>query len=330
MDSINWRFIDKPCGIMAMKRQRAPLEVFNIAFLDIISCAFGAIVLLVLLAKNGPEGDFFDPKKLSDLIQALSKAEIGAAQQNLSLANKQQQLQQLQQAQAISERQQLALNSDVVAAKNQVRQMASIADGLKTIVESRQRAALQVGNSSVRDEEVGGIPVDSEYIIFIVDTSGSMQRIWNKVLNTMDDILDNHPRVKGVQVMSDMGTYLVSSSAGKWRKDTPGSRKAILSAMQQWRGQSNSSPVEGLTLALKTYARKTKSLSIYILGDEYSGGSYDPVISALNKLNTEPKTGRRLARIHAIGFLSEQASAKYSTLMREVTRQNRGTFLALP
>jgi len=146
----------------------------------------------------------------------------------------------------------------------------------------------------------------------------------------MDDILDNHPRVKGVQVMSDMGNYLVSSSAGKWRKDTPGSRKAILSAMKTWRGRSNSSPVEGLTIALKTYARKTKSLSIYILGDEYSGGSYDPVINALNKLNTDSKTGKRLARVHAIGFLSGQPTIKYSTLMREITRQNRGTFLALP
>ena len=313
-----------------MKRQRAPLEVFNIAFLDIISCAFGAIVLLVLLSKNGTEGDFFDTEKLSDLIQALSQAEIGVAQQNSTLANKQQQLKQLQQAQASSDNQRQALNSTIAAAKNQVQQLASTADGLRNIVESRQRAALQAGNATKRDEEVGGIPVDSEYIIFIVDTSGSMQRIWNKVLSTMDDILDNHPRVKGVQVMSDMGTYLVSSSAGKWRKDTPGSRKAILSAMQQWRGHSNSSPVEGLTLALKTYARKTKSLSIYILGDEYSGGSYDPVIGALNKLNTDPKTGRRLARVHAIGFLSPQASVKYSTLMREVTRQNKGTFLALP
>ncbi|MEC8785346.1 MAG: VWA domain-containing protein, partial [Pseudomonadota bacterium] len=37
------------------KIQRAPVEVFNIAFLDIISCAFGAVVMLVLLAKNGTE-----------------------------------------------------------------------------------------------------------------------------------------------------------------------------------------------------------------------------------------------------------------------------------
>jgi len=313
-----------------MIRQRAPLEVFNIAFLDIISCAFGAIVLLVLLAKNNPEGEFFDTSTLSNLIQAVTQAEQQAQQKNASLIDKQQQLQQLQQAIASSASQQQALNSDIAAAKNKVQQLSSTANGLRNIVESRERAALQAGSATERDDEVGGIPVDSEYIIFIVDTSGSMQRIWSKVLNTMDDILDNHPRVKGVQVMSDMGTYLVSSSAGKWRKDTPGSRRAILSAMQQWRGRSNSSPVEGLTIALRTYARTTNSLSIYILGDEYSGGSYDPVINTLNKLNTDPKTGKRLARVHAIGFLSGQLPLKYSTLMREVTRQNRGTFLALP
>lgn len=314
---------------LAMKK-RAPLEVFNIAFLDIISCAFGAIVLLVLLAKNNTEGDFFDVAKLSDLIQAVNQAENRINEQKAALSNKQQQLQQAQQDAASNAQRAEALESDIAAAKNEVEQLTSTADGLRNLVQSRQRAALEQGNATKRDEEVGGIPVDSEYVIFIVDTSGSMQRIWDKVLNTMEDILDNHPKVKGVQVMSDMGDYLVSASAGKWRKDTPRSRKSILLAMKRWRGRSNSSPVEGLTVALKTYARKTSSLSIYILGDEYSGGSYDPVINALNQLNTDPKTGKRLARVHAIGFLSGRPTIKYSTLMREVARQNRGTFLALP
>jgi hypothetical protein len=313
-----------------MKRQRVPLEVFNISFLDIISCAFGAIVLLVLLAKNDTGGEFFDVAKLSELIQAVTQTQSQVDQQQNTLTDKQLQLAQQQQAAASNRLKANALESDVAAAKNQVEKLSSTADGLSTIIQSRQRAALQQGNATERDEEVGGIPVDSEYIIFIVDTSGSMQRIWSKVLKTMEDILDNHPRVKGVQVMSDMGDYLVSSSAGQWRKDTPGSRNAILAAMRNWRGRSNSSPVEGLTVALKTYARKTQSLSIYILGDEYTGGSYDPVIETLNKLNSDPKTGKRLARVHAIGFLSGQPTIKYSTLMREVTRQNRGTFLALP
>ena len=222
------------------------------------------------------------------------------------------------------------MQSDIARAKNNVQQLTSTADGLKEIMESRQRAATQQNTTTKRDEDVGGIPVDSEYVIFIVDTSGSMQRIWKKVLQTMDEVLNNHPQVKGVQIMNDMGDYLISSSAGKWRKDTPGSRRAILSAMRTWRSRSNSSPVEGLAKALKTYAKKTGSLSIYILGDEYTGSSYDPVINILNQLNTDPKTGKRLARVHAIGFRSGQATIKFSTLMREVARQNRGTFLALP
>lgn len=157
-----------------MKRQRAPLEVFNIAFLDIISCAFGAIVLLVLLAKNNPEGEFFDAsqltEKISDLIQAVNQAEQQSQQQSAALDKKQQRLQQLQQAAASNADKQDALNSDIAAAKNQVQQLTSTADGLRNIVESRQRAALQTGSATERDEEVGGIPVDSEYIIFIVDT----------------------------------------------------------------------------------------------------------------------------------------------------------------
>ena len=37
-----------------------------------------------------------------------------------------------------------------------------------------------------RDATVGGIPVDSEYIVFIIDTSGSMQRFaWPLVLRKM-------------------------------------------------------------------------------------------------------------------------------------------------
>lgn len=313
-----------------MKRQRAPLEVFNIAFLDIISCAFGAIVLLVLLTKNDTEGTFFDVAQISELIQAVTAAESELDQQRASLANKRQQLRQIQRASASNATQKDALESDIAAAKNRVQQLTSTADGLSRIVTSRQRAATRQGTATERDEEVGGIPVDSEYVIFIIDTSGSMKRIWGEVLDTMGDILDNHPKVKGFQVMSDMGEYLLSTSAGKWRKDTRKSRKAILSAMQRWHTHSNSSPVEGLEVALKTYAKKTTSLSIYILGDEYSGGSYDPVINTLNTLNTHPKTGKRLARVHAIGFVSGARTLKYSTLMREVTRQNRGTFLALP
>ena len=35
-----------------MKRRKPPLEIFSMSFLDIISCAFGAIILLFVLSKQ--------------------------------------------------------------------------------------------------------------------------------------------------------------------------------------------------------------------------------------------------------------------------------------
>ena len=59
------------------------------------------------------------------------------------------------------------------------------------------------------DQPVGGIPVDSEYIIFIVDTSGSMQTFsWQRAQQKMREVLEIHTRVNGIQVMDDEGGYM--------------------------------------------------------------------------------------------------------------------------
>ncbi len=39
-----------------MKLRKKEFEIFNISFLDIISCGFGAVVLLVLISKTADEG----------------------------------------------------------------------------------------------------------------------------------------------------------------------------------------------------------------------------------------------------------------------------------
>jgi hypothetical protein len=313
-----------------MKLQRPPIEVFNLAFLDIISCAFGAVVMLILLAKNGDEGSYNDTRQISTLIQTITKAQASLDELVGTLSDKENLLKQLQASSASNADQAEALEADVARSKNNVQQLTNAASGLTKTKKEQQRAATSEGNATPRDEEVGGIPVDSEYVIFIVDTSGSMKRIWRKVLNTMSEVLNNHPQVKGFQVMSDNGRYLISSSRGKWGKDTPQRRQAILNAMKNWVGSSSSSPMEGIEESLKTYAQKTGSLALYILGDDYTGGSYDTALAKVNRLNTSRKTGKKVARIHGIGFISrDYPSDKFSTLMREVSRQNNGTFMTV-
>ena len=69
---------------------------------------------------------------------------------------------------------------------------------------------------------VGGIPVDSEYIVFIIDTSGSMQRnAWRLVQKKMRETLEIYPKVKGIQIMNDMGNFLFSQYAGNGYRTPP-------------------------------------------------------------------------------------------------------------
>ena len=316
-----------------MKNKRSPIEVFSLSFLDVISCAFGAVVMLILLARNGDDGEFKDVSQLSSLLQSIAAAEARVASLQSAIAQQDAQLASAQATRASNESLLDNLEATVARAEQDLQALTNKASGLELEKNRRQRAAISQNDTEERDEEVGGIPVDTDYVIFIVDTSGSMKAMWEKVLRTMDEVLNNHPTVSGFQIMSDNGEFLISTTSGRWRNDTPGQRRAMLSAMRTWGGSSNSSPVEGIESALRIYGPKTQSLALYVLGDDYSGGSYDDTLASINKLNTHNRSGNKIARIHAIGFSRSNGQLtsdvlRFSTLMREVTRQNNGTFIA--
>lgn len=297
------------------------------AFLDIIACGFGAVVVLLLISRPMPveSGPSEAPSAERQEIEA-SLLRLRARQERLNA-----QLSVGPQVPAAEP--DGALQDEVARARQELAQLEAGGRGLERAKASRERAEIRARSpAEERDAEVGGIPVDSEYVIFIVDTSGSMRNIWGRVLATVGNVLDIHPKVEGFQVMNDNGVYLVSGYAGRWIRDTPRRRKSILQAMRLWSSFSNSSPVEGLEAALRTYGRdRGKKIAIYIFGDDYSlGTAYDQVLGVLQQLNTDLVTGRRRVRVHAVGFLSGAHSANYATLMREVTRQNNGAFLALP
>ena len=71
---------------------------------------------------------------------------------------------------------------------------------------------------------------------------------------------------------------------------------------------------------------KNHNTSIYIFGDEFTGGSYTPVFSTIKKLST-----RKNIRISGVGFISLGiTNDRFATLMREIAENNNGTFLGLP
>ena len=181
---------------------------------------------------------------------------------------------------------------------------------------------------------MAGLPVDSEYIIFIIDTSGSMANYaWPLMLRKMQEVLDAYPTVKGWQVMSDEGTYMFPSYRGRWLPDTPAQRKLVLDRLRDWFPFSNSSPVEGIIEAIRTYYSSGRRISLYVVGDEFTGSSIDSVVRAVDQINREERGGRRV-RIHALGFpvrpdAPQVTSIRFATLMRVLCAKNGGTFVGL-
>jgi hypothetical protein len=315
-----------------MKLRKKEFDIFNLSFLDVISCGFGAVIILVLISKPNDDVSISGKEEVDDLLNTVITLENSVANVKQSITEKLAKANQLS-----NENERLAKAASQVEKKieQQQQKQTSLDDdlkGLELVQSTLKRAAIPTPKTknTQRDEEVGGIPVDSDYVIFIVDTSGSMKQIWGRVSSEIINVLNIHPKVKGFQILNDMGSSLVSGYDGKWMADTPGRRKSAIKLFSNWGELSNSSPVEGLEVALRKYAKPNITTSIYVFGDDYTGSSYDPVIEKITRQNTLSTTNKRRAKIHGIGFISAGTTDRFGILMRELTKQNGGTFLALP
>ena len=333
---------------MRRRRQREDAQTFSLSFLDCICCGFGAIVLLLVLTKLG------EPQALEQAVVNLDGTVIQLEEELNTIRGETVVLERemkTREEQVSEERKRIArLQGDLSRIRGEFatsKSFSEVQEGLEgrllaaqqKLTEEMKRLQEQAGRyRPPPDSPVGGIPVDSEYIIFIIDTSGSMQQLaWPSVQKKMQQVLDAYPAVKGLQVMNDMGQFMFSQYAGKWVPDTPVRRKLILQQLSGWTPFSNSSPVEGIERAIRTYASGDKRISLYVFGDEFTGESIEQVLETVDKLNRRNAKGERRVRIHAIGFptvfasgnLSEHTGIRFATLMRALCARNDGTFVGL-
>ena len=308
-----------------MKRRKG-IENTLFSFLDVISCGFGAIVMLVLIYKFNPSNrveNFVD-----ETAYLIKLDELQSINKELKKINEKLTTDFLEINQEFLETKSSIKNKEVILDSIEIkkRDLEDSVEALKIVEENLTTFSLKK-KKIIRDIEVGGIPVDSEYIIFIVDTSGSMLRIWDKVSKKIENILKIHPSVKGFQILNDMGVPLISAYENKWIPDTLTWRKNSIKLFKMWSIGSNSSPLEGIEKALIKYSDPKKSVAIYVMGDDYTGGDYEVAINKITNLN---KKKEFKTRIHALGFLAQDTTDRFSIIMREITKQNRGTFIALP
>jgi len=328
-----------------MKKKRVAFETFSLSFLDVVSCGFGAIVLLLVIIKIAdPALTDSAAKEIQNSIAQLQNQTRELEKESTSLQTR---LEQSNNKQDEIQQKLLTLTMLHTDLQDQLHRKAIEEDAQQAVIEqlssARQRLSEELRRlqattpPAANDAPIGGVPVDSEYVIFIIDTSGSMQQFaWRGVLRKMDEILKIYPRVKGIQVMNDMGEYMFSRYAGKWIKDSPARRKAILKMLAGWMPFSNSSPVEGVTAAIKRFHATDKKISLYILGDDFSRGSIQEVVSTIDTINRSLKDGSRRVRIHAVGFPvlfgqpgAELNVSRFAALMRRLAEDNDGSFVGL-
>jgi hypothetical protein len=320
------------------------------SFLDIMCCGFGAIVLLIMLSKTSPEeaqnalevSETPTAGSVLDLQRQLFAIRGETNILNRDLNAKHEQLSQYEQRIA-------RLRGDLSNLQARFSTTASESIELEDLTGQLALARQQLSEemkrlqaslaSRVDTDSVGGVPVDSEYVIFVIDTSGSMfNYAWGRMMEVMDETLNIYPELKGIQVMNDEGDYMFSSFNSDWIPDTPARRQAIRTRLRTWNPFSDSSPVEGIITAIRSFYEPGRKISIYVLGDDFTGNSISDVVNTVDRLNGADESGERLVRIHGIGFpvvLSQpdqryrMGGFRFSALMRELARKNGGTFVGL-
>ena len=325
------------------RRLRRETEIFSMSFLDCICCGFGAVILLLVLSEVGQPMQLEQAKvDLDGQIQRLQEElfEIRGTSVVLEreLKGRIEQLSDEKRRVARLRGDLSQIEGEFAASKGEAETINTLEGTLTVARQSLTEEMKRLLGSDFRrsvDQPIGGIPVDSEYVIFIVDTSGSMQTFsWQRAQQKMREVLEIYPKVKGIQVMDDEGGYMFGDTRGKWIPDSPARRRAIIEVFRRWQAFSNSSPVEGIVTAIRTFYSPEHRISIYVLGDEFTGPSIQEVVDVVEKINRKDRSGEPRVRIHAIGFplgpnVPQYTSIRYATLMRILCARNGGTFVGL-
>ncbi|MCP5179688.1 MAG: VWA domain-containing protein [Pseudomonadales bacterium] len=323
-------------------RQRRGVPEFSVSFLDVICCGFGAIILLLMITRVVQpvvlEQSAVDLEgQVAQREEAVHKirGEVEDLKRQLQLSDatleeKRRLLAELEASIRKIRGQYLATTEESEEERTERQKLVAVRQSL---TEEMQR--LLGAGFTPRNDLVGGVAVDSEYLIFVIDTSGSMQSMaWPVVVRKVQEALAVYPNLKGIQVMSDEGDYMFPGYAGQWIPDSPARRQSIINTLRGWAPFSDSNPVQGIQAAIDDFFASDKRISIYVMGDDFTGNTIEEIIDAVDVINAHEERGRKRVRINAVGFpvyvdRPNVRTYRFAALMRELAWRNEGTFVGL-
>lgn len=326
--------------------KRRPIEVFSLSFLDCLCCGFGAILLLFILSigsgQAGVDSNIEVPT-LQAMRQQLAMLEADIAQKAATLHAA------INSKQTSQERARIL--SIVQELESKLADLQQEYDSEKANLSTSQQAAAEASRllKSFKYENLPpiGLPADATHVAFIMDTSGSMRnQLTNQlhygVIEQITELLDSLPEVKSIQFLDTSGNYMLSGRARYWLPDTAGLRQQALRAVLNYPALSVSDPEPGVRAAfrdLKSGIQANDSMSLYVIGDDFRG-STQSFLFQLDRLNPrDPKTGKRLVSISAVGFPTlinpfqigaPQGNERFANMMREIAEAHDGVLILKP
>jgi hypothetical protein len=330
--------------------RRRPTQVFSLAFLDCICCGFGAIILIFVLSVSTQDRANQETlAKLRAVIAAhlASIAQIHVKKDDLEKSN----------ARVTDLIVDARLKNDSIHAlldelegqlqneKKGQKALVVDADELKKDIAARQKKTDVPVLPDVKPLPVG-LPVShTNYVVFVVDCSGSMRdpttdQLWSIVVRKMQEVLEIYPKIEGFQFIDADGRFILRGGA-RWIEDSPEARTEAIRTVRRYSADNNSNPVPGILQALTRLYDPTNDqmkMGIYIFGDEFSTDeSAEAVIRRLDELNPADASGNRKVTINAIGFPTTinyefsmgNTGLRFANLMREVCYEHGGAFIAL-
>ena len=317
-----------------MKRKNT--ELFSMSFLDIMSCGFGAIVLILLISQ------FKTSEVINDVIPKVNLVELEKS------------LKKLKEENSNLETKLNVISTEEMNANEKLRKSLSVSESLMNIVtvtaQENKKMSQEVNTRKSDSKNVkldianaGGLNVESDYIVFVIDNSGSMEEWgpWSTVISEISKIIDAFPNLKGFQVLNDQGRKMVSSSE-KWIEDTLSNRKLMKQSIRTFRGTSRSNPIDGLRIALTRYANGIDKVGIFVVGDDISLQQGERIEDYYNEIqNLNIVNNKIKARINGVAFLTarnatgqylDQAEAmniNFLNFINELAYENMGSVIVV-
>jgi hypothetical protein len=334
--------------------RRRQTQVFSMAFLDCICCGFGAIILIFVLTVDSREKE-----KIQILIEI-----------NRALADQAAELLKLRTSKEDLDKSNTRVTTLVTDARLRNDSLLALVDELEQGLqrEKRGQEALLVDIDELKKEIAArqkkpdydlvlkdvkpapvGLPIGSNYLAFVIDTSGSMRDpntngIWPIAIRTIEAVLDSYPDVEGIQLLDGDGRFVLgrrASGTAGWLPDNADTRAQIKRVLRRYDQDTVSNPVPGIFNAMRFLYDKDNDkmrMGIFVFGDEFnSSDSADAVIRRLEELNPENEKGERRVTINAVGFPTTiryqfsmgNTGLRFANLMRTVCYLHGGCFIAL-